>query len=225
MDNAEGNREDGRWLSYTELARVRGISKESAIRLVRRERWRKLPGNDAGGTVRVLVPEDWLKPVREDVAHSNPILIREGIPEDLRQLTAGWEQAIVLSRIRAEAAEARADAAEADRRVAEGRAESERARADRADEDRRATEGRAERIEQDRDRANALVANLEADLQAKDAEIARAQSAASEQRSAAEQARVEAQTAQEQAEELRRADEARKARGRWTRLRAAWRGN
>jgi hypothetical protein len=82
MDDTGDSRDSGRWMTYTELARIRGISKESAIRLVRRERWRKLPGNDAGGTVRVFIPEHWLKPAREDVSPGNPPLIREGIPED-----------------------------------------------------------------------------------------------------------------------------------------------
>jgi hypothetical protein len=32
---------DGRWLSYAELADVRRISKESAVRLMMRHRWRR----------------------------------------------------------------------------------------------------------------------------------------------------------------------------------------
>lgn len=147
MDDTRDSREGGRWMTYTELARTRAISKESAIRLARRERWRKLPGNDIGGMVRVLVPEDWLRPAREEPPPVNPTAIREGIPEDLRHLTAGWEQAIVFSRIRAEEAEARADRAErraaaaeqgrdqadADRRTAEARAEKARVEAQAAD--------------------------------------------------------------------------------------------
>lgn len=211
MDNSEGNREDGRWLSYTELARIRGISKESAIRLVRRERWRKLPGNDAGGTVRVLVPEDWLRPAREDNPPvdplTNPTPIREGIPEDLRSLTAGWEQAVILSRIRAEAAEARAEKADVDRRAAE-------TRADRADADRRSAEGRAERAEAalgaERQRAETLRASVD-ELKAK-------------QTSMTNMHAKELAAAQQAADDLRQADETRKARGRLRRAWDGWRG-
>ena len=119
-------------MSYAEPAEARGINKESAIRLVRRERWRKLPGNATDGTVRVLVPEAWPKPVaREDA--------REDTPADLARMTAGWEQAIVLSRLRAEVAEARADRAE-------DRADKAEQRADRADEGTNRAESRADEL-------------------------------------------------------------------------------
>src|SRR5439155_10696272 len=59
----EASRE-GRWLSYAELSRVRRIGRESAVKLVQREGWRRIRGND--GTARVLVPPDWLKPARQD---------------------------------------------------------------------------------------------------------------------------------------------------------------
>ncbi len=43
-----------RWMTKAELATARGISVESADRLIRRQGWRKVPGND--GRARVLVP-------------------------------------------------------------------------------------------------------------------------------------------------------------------------
>jgi hypothetical protein len=46
--------DDGRWLSYAELAEVRGITRKAAARLALRHRWRRQPGND--GATRVLVP-------------------------------------------------------------------------------------------------------------------------------------------------------------------------
>src|SRR4051812_17460171 len=49
-------REDARRLTYAELAEIRGISRTSAERLVRRKRWTRQLGND--GVVRVLVPPD-----------------------------------------------------------------------------------------------------------------------------------------------------------------------
>lgn len=130
-------------MAYSELAHIRGISKESAIRLVRRERWRKLPGNEVGGAVRVFVPEDWLKPVREEPPPVNSTPILPDRSEDFRHLAAGWEQAVILARLRAEVAEARADRAEI--------------RADQADTDRRFAEARADGL---RDRLDTLTGEL-----------------------------------------------------------------
>ena len=50
--------DDFRWLTYAELAAMRGISRTSAERLVLRRRWRKQKGND--GAVRVSVPATFL---------------------------------------------------------------------------------------------------------------------------------------------------------------------
>jgi len=57
-DSEEDDRKDTRWLSYDELTRVRGIDRESAIRLVRRKQWAKRAGND--GSIRVAIPQDVL---------------------------------------------------------------------------------------------------------------------------------------------------------------------
>jgi hypothetical protein len=48
-DDAEGH-----WLSYAELAELRGITRKAAIRLTQRHHWRRQPGND--GATKVLVP-------------------------------------------------------------------------------------------------------------------------------------------------------------------------
>ena len=67
-----------RWLSYAELAEIRGIDRESAIRLARKHRWQKQPGND--GTIRAAVPRAFLdpkKPLREEP--------REDALEELRE--------------------------------------------------------------------------------------------------------------------------------------------
>src|SRR4051812_18056037 len=45
---------DARWLTYAELAQLRGISRASAERLAHRKRWRRQAGND--GRARLLVP-------------------------------------------------------------------------------------------------------------------------------------------------------------------------
>jgi len=52
----------GRWLTYDELAQVRGIKRIGAVRLAQKRRWRRQPGND--GKVRVLVPTEALTQVR-----------------------------------------------------------------------------------------------------------------------------------------------------------------
>jgi hypothetical protein len=45
---------DARWLTYADLAQLRGISRASAERLAHRKRWRRQAGND--GRARLLVP-------------------------------------------------------------------------------------------------------------------------------------------------------------------------
>src|SRR6516165_6881540 len=52
--------DDGRWLTYPELAAVRDIDKPSAIRLATRKKWRRQRDNRR--IVRVLVPPEWLLP-------------------------------------------------------------------------------------------------------------------------------------------------------------------
>ena len=56
--------DDGRWLTKAELAQARRIDIASATRLIRRQGWRRQPGND--GRVRVLVPADWMHPRHDD---------------------------------------------------------------------------------------------------------------------------------------------------------------
>jgi hypothetical protein len=53
---------DGRWLTYDEIAKLRGIKRIGAVRLVQRYKWRRMEGND--GKARVLVPVTALEPVR-----------------------------------------------------------------------------------------------------------------------------------------------------------------
>jgi hypothetical protein len=208
---------EGRWLTYTELAEIRGIGRESAVKLAQRERWRKLSGNSPDRTVRVFVPAEWLKPAKG--GH-----VGEGFPEgfgELSRLVSDLQDTVAFVRERAEAAEARADAADADRRTAEARAEAERARADQAEEDRRAAEVRADAADADRRVALSQVEELQRD---RDAARVIAQAAQRAAREEVERAQAEARTAQEAAAALRGADEARKARGLPARLWSAWRG-
>jgi hypothetical protein len=50
--------QDGRWMTFAELAATRGITRASAIRMVRRKRWRRMQDNQ--GRALTLVPEEWL---------------------------------------------------------------------------------------------------------------------------------------------------------------------
>jgi hypothetical protein len=68
----EDTGEHGRWLSYDDIAELRGIGRESAVKLVQREKWRKMEGND--GTARALVPPNWLKPARKRSGELSRIL-------------------------------------------------------------------------------------------------------------------------------------------------------
>jgi hypothetical protein len=166
MDNT-GN---GRWLSYSELATIRGINRASAVKLVQRERWPRSTGNDRSRMVRVLVPDDWLAPAREIPPDTVLIIIpafgREGT--GMANALEALREAVGVLRDYLAAAMARADTADADRRAAESRASAAERRADAAE--------------------------------------------------------ARAATLQAEAEAMRRADAARRGRGRLARLRAAWRG-
>ena len=77
---------DGRWLTYDEIAKIRGIGRASAVKLAQRERWQRRPGNDR--TARVLVPLDWLKPARRsgDTSRKNS----RNLPEKYLGLSASY---------------------------------------------------------------------------------------------------------------------------------------
>src|SRR5690349_5496496 len=65
QDTTQDIAQDGQWMSYGELARVRGIDRQSAVKLVRRHSWRRQPGNN--GEVRVFVPADGVsRPMTRD---------------------------------------------------------------------------------------------------------------------------------------------------------------
>jgi hypothetical protein len=154
------------------------------------------------------------------------------------------EQARAAADVRADAMMARADAADADRRAAEVRAE-------RAEQGRDAERARADAL---RDRLTTMqeqLADAHAALQAAEVAMTRAQQAEAsrdterqradraEQGREADRARADVLQAKlddmraqltarqeviDAAEAIRKADDARLARGRWARLRAAWRG-
>jgi hypothetical protein len=65
QDVARAVAQDGRWMTYAELAQARGIDRQSAVKLVRRQGWRRQPGNH--GEVRIFVPAEGLsRPMSRD---------------------------------------------------------------------------------------------------------------------------------------------------------------
>ena len=52
----QADNDAGRWMSYAQLAEIRGISKKAAQRLTLRHQWRRQPANDGG--VLIWVPDD-----------------------------------------------------------------------------------------------------------------------------------------------------------------------
>jgi hypothetical protein len=93
--------QDGRWLTYAELAAIRGINRASAVKLVQRERWQRSSGNDRARTVRVLVPPDWLQ------------LAKERPPDtgDVPTMSGEYTRMLAAANVRADEANKRADAA------------------------------------------------------------------------------------------------------------------
>ena len=218
------DKDNGRWLTFAELAAVRGISKASAIKLVRRHGWRRQPGNE--GHVRALVPTTWA--VGGEGSADSPADSPRDSPPDTSHAINALEAANAALQERARAADARAERAEAeiDRTVAElqaerGRVDTERARADRAEQGRDGERARADAL---RDRLEVLQAHAEEragraenDVFELKGQLATAQSAAAEAGREAEAARLATHAFLDE-------DAARRRLGRLARLRAAWRG-
>ena len=205
--------EAGRWMTYGALAKIRGITRPSAERLARRMKWRRQGGND--GFARVLVPVAFIEPAG-DRAKDRP---HEGQGEPPRDSDASVAfQAALIAVREAHAGEVvalqtRANVAEsfaAELRVQLDDAQSELAMA------------RAQVL--DAVRTTAAIERAEAGLRH---ELDGAKAEASEAtglRLELEAAQIGLSEAQADAAELRQAEVARKGRGRWARLRLAWRG-
>lgn len=168
---------DARWMTFADLAAIRGTSKRAAVTLVRRHGWRRQRNNE--GKVIALVPLTWTPP---EQAHKEPSgsTFDEALSEAHKEANAAaFETALTAATERAKRAEQRAD--EANRRADVAIALADRALAQFSEAERR--------LRMDLDRAQ-----------------------------------HDAKAAQQVAAELREADEARRARGRWARLKTAWRG-
>ena len=227
--------EEGRWLTYAELAVARGIDKQSAVKLAFRRHWRRQKDNH--GTVQVYVPVEWTGSHHEQPGPSIDTSL--DVSMDMSTAIKSLEIAILALQERAQAADARAERAEAETgraivelQVERARGDDERARAVRAEQGREAERVRADRAEQGREgeraRADALrdrmdllqaqLATVEAEGVASDVAIAELTAQLKEARRRAEE-EVQAAEARREAEAT-----ARRSLGLVARLRAAWRG-
>ena len=236
--------DDGRWMTYDELAEARGIDRQSARRMANRSRWRRQKDNR--GTVRVYVPLEQAVPARRHssagTSVDKPADMSAGTPADapadITRAVGALEAAIGALRERSEADAAtiagqreqigtlqadvarlgaERDAAAADGQGERGRREEAEARANCAEQ---ALAGERTRADELRDRLDDLQRRLaEADAEGNDLTVETAELTAQ-----LKQVRAEAQDAAQAAAELRQAEAAQQGRGRWARLRAAWRG-
>jgi hypothetical protein len=97
---------EGRWLTYGELATIRGTKRASAIKLAQRERWPRQAGNDRSQTVRVLVPGEWLVSARD-----RPVEAQDAGASSHRGMPGGFAKALEAANRRADEANQRADVA------------------------------------------------------------------------------------------------------------------
>jgi hypothetical protein len=225
--------DDARWMTFAELALIRGTSKRAAVTLIRRHGWRRQRNNE--GHVIALVPLTWATPEEgnkephkdaSEEAASEPHngAHAAGFETALTAIQAAHTNELSALRERVGAAEesrlatqALADRALAQLAEATSRADWAEKRADEADADRRAAEARADRAEQavagERSSADTLRDRLDV-----------TQNELREAREVSDQARQHVREAEDAIKALRQADVERKARGRWARVRAAWRG-
>ena len=236
--------EDGRWLTYSELADARGIDRQSARRLASRLKWRRQTDNHQ--VVRVYVPlERADRPRRQrDMSTDASADTPADTSADMSRAISALEAAIAALRERAEADAGAVAGLREHLEQANNRAEMEHSRADRAEQGRDAERAQADAL---RDRLNAMqaqladahaalqaaeVANTRADTERERADRAEAGRDGERVRADELRARIEALQAQltarqevvDAAEAIRRADDARLALSRWARLRQAWRG-
>jgi hypothetical protein len=182
-------------LTYAQIGAKLGISADAARMLARRRGWLRQPPNRRGAPVFVLVPEDALE--GEQWRTEEESTASNTLPNDADE--------------RANKAEERAERAERRAEQAEQRANEAHKRADVA----------VALV----DRTLAQLADANARIDQALAQAAEATIRADRLRDERDNAEARAQTAHKEAETLRQADTDRKARGRWARLRAAWRGN
>jgi hypothetical protein len=191
-------RSTGRWLTFAQAGAELGLSAEATRSRARRAGWRTMPGND--GRTLVMIPEDL---AIEPRPAGRPV----GRPTEDPVATA--RSAETLTAAVSSLREALATLTEQLMR--------ERDRADRAVD-------RGDRMEKERDALQGRIDDLAAKLSDAQAELADAQDQAEAGRRQLEATQIALGEAEADAAELRQTDTQRKGRGRWARLRAAWRG-
>jgi hypothetical protein len=169
---------DGVWVTYSELAKARGIERRAATRLAQRRRWRRQAGND--GLARVLVPHDWLRPADRgrDIAGDDVARRASDDAGNVARAIAVLQRAVDMLQDQLAAERGRGDDA-----------------GDRAD---RSGATAAE--------LRAQLADAQAALSAAQADVEQMEARTAELAARLDQARAEAQQAAQAASELRRAD-------------------
>ena len=240
---------DGVWMTKAQLAAVRRISVASADRLIRRQGWRKHPGND--GRARVLVPRTWAGPSGSGATDEPPRDPTDKMPQhtdaasnptDIPSAIKALERAIVASEKRADQAENRANLAGIRAEQAESRADVLRERveglltqlataeagASASREQLAAAERRADTERERADRAEAAAAHERQDFLDVQVLTRRELDTLRERLAAAEKGREVAEAAVLQAaqtaDEVLQTAAARQRLGLVARLKAAWRG-
>ena len=122
-DTAKDTTRGGQWMTYGELARMRGIDRQSAVKLVRRQQWRRQPGNH--GEVLVFVPQDSLsRPATRALAQDETRDETPGVTRPVALDNTAFETALAAIDL-AHASEVaalreRADAIELSRAIVQG---------------------------------------------------------------------------------------------------------
>jgi hypothetical protein len=206
MDDATSDDVAGRWMTYAELARLRGVDKPSALKLALRKRWPRRKDNH--GTMQVCVPPDWARPWGDGTALDIPPAVQGDM--DVSRAISALEAANTALQEQLARESSRAD--QLQHQVV--RAE---ARADRAEQKADAADARANRAEQSRDADRSRVDALRDRVDVLQGELATAEAAV-------EQTRAGAQAVEEATAVVRQTDDVRRQLGIWPLLRRAWRG-
>ena len=199
-----------RWISLAELAKLRGISRASASKLVGRNRWRRQTDNQ--GHVLILVPSDALMP---------PAGRAQDSPRDSRA-DASNGQAADVDVVQA-LLDALGEAHARETAVLRERAEAAERRAERAEQATAEERARAVRLSETLDTTRTVLATTErqAEQLRQTLDMTQAVLAAAEKR--AQEAEDATAVLRGVSTSLRQAEASRKTRGLLARLRDAWR--
>ena len=213
--DTQADNEPATWLTFMELAVARGISKASAVSLVRRHAWRRQRDNT--GRVRALVPAGWAAPQPDKQANSQPEAephrqtdIPPHTEPDMQTDTARAFEGAIAALTAAHASEIATlrDAHVADLALAREARAGEWARLEaavaeanqRADLDRAEVEALKAAHASERTRVEAGLATLEARLRTAETERIAAESRADNERARADHAQARTDTAHARAD-------------------------